>query len=131
MQARPMHTRARQHPAYRAGAMNRPQSVHEWPHADTLKRLRDVHNLSMEKAAGRIGATRAGWDKWERQRQAPSPDVLRAIISEFGVPPAALGYEPPQGWELVPSEWIRQAFEQHQTALEKLEDKIDALMGMR
>ena len=39
--------------------------------------------------------------------QVPSHDNLRAIVEAFDCPASFVGYEPPRGWELVPSDWIR------------------------
>lgn len=82
-----------------------------YPHGDVLARIRKAAgDIGMEKAAGRIRASRSAWDSWERQGKWPSHERLAQIASEFGVPPSELGYEPPDGWELVPAQWIRDEY---------------------
>lgn len=95
-------------------------SPHDWPYAETLKQLRKAKGLGMEEAANLIGARRATWDRWERLRKTPSADNLRKLVDAFEVPPEHLGYDAPQGWELVPSKWIRERFDKIDKNLEKL-----------
>lgn len=97
--------RGMQHPSY---TLRMPVTKGAYPHGDALARIRKLAgDIGMEKAAGRIKASRSAWDSWERQGKWPSQERLGQIVSEFGVPPAEIGYEPPDGWELVPTEWFR------------------------
>lgn len=54
---------------------------------------------------------------WETGAQRPGLDNLRAIVEAFDCPPELVGYEPPKGWELVPSDWIVERFDQIQADL--------------
>lgn len=78
----------------------------------------------MESAAHEIGATRAAWDRWERRHISPSAEMLKAMIEAFAVPPSALGYEPPKGWEFVPKEWIAERFD-------RIDYKLDRLLSRK
>lgn len=89
-----------------------------WPHADALKELRTrAGNLSVEKAARRVDASRATWHAWEAGKQRPGQDKLKAIVEAFECPPELVGYTAPEGWELVPVAWISARFDAIEAAI--------------
>ena len=79
-----------------------------WPYGDVLKRARG--DLSVENAARRIDMTRDAWSKWERGQARPKQETLKALCDEFQIPPTEIGYEAPEAWEFVPTEWIQAEF---------------------
>jgi hypothetical protein len=81
-----------------------------YPHGAALNTIRG--SLSMEQAAVKVGVTRSSWDGWERLGVWPRESALKRIVEEFRCPPEMVGYEPPKGWELVPSKWIRDKFDE-------------------
>lgn len=87
----------------------------DWPYGKHLRKARG--DLSMESAARKIGVGRQSWDAWERRGVTPRSKNLKAIVETFGVPPEAIGYEPPTGWEWVPTE-----------TLEETQHKLDLLL---
>jgi transcriptional regulator with XRE-family HTH domain len=91
-----------------------------WTYSESLRAARLRMKLTQLEAATRIGVKERAWGSWERGAHAPSLEHLATIVSELGIPPEQVGYEAPQGWELVPSEWLRNA---HQQIIDKL-DKI-------
>lgn len=99
-----------------------------WPYAANLKAIRGT--LSVEKAAGRIDRTRGTWHSWEKGAQRPDEASLKRIVEVFGCPPELIGYEPPKGWELVPTEWIRDRFDQQDARLKRIVDYIDRQEGV-
>lgn len=99
-----------------------------WQYAANLATLRKrAGNISVERAAGMIGATRSSWHAWESGTRRPSQDSLKAIVETFDCPPDFIGYEPPRGWELVPSAWLVQQFEQLNEELRSLKIQVDRI----
>jgi transcriptional regulator with XRE-family HTH domain len=92
-----------------------------WPYRDVLVRIRA--GRSLERVAREVDVNRVTWHKWETGVQWPSNDSLRAIVEKFGVPPDLVGYAAPEGWELVPVEWIREQFDAQST-------KLDAILSV-
>ena len=80
----------------------------KWPYGDALRRARG--NLSAERAAGKVGMSRAAWVAWEAGTRAPKAETLKALCDEFKIPPSEIGYEAPEAWEFVPTEWIQAEF---------------------
>jgi transcriptional regulator with XRE-family HTH domain len=90
----------------------------KWPHGPDLRKARG--SLSAEKAARAVDVSRGAWDKWERGERVPNAESLRRIVEEFGVPPEAVGYIAPEGWELVPSSWISERFDSLNQKLDQI-----------
>ena len=95
-----------------------------WPHRDALREIRA--GRSLERVARMIDVNRVTWHKWETGQQRPSHDNLRAIVEAFDVPPDLVGYEPPKGWELVPSAWLAARFDELFARLDVLGASCDA-----
>lgn len=65
--------------------MNVDLTTDVWPYAAALRDLRaQAGRLSVERAAARIGISRATWHAWESGKQRPTHDSLRAIVEAFG-----------------------------------------------
>ncbi len=91
-----------------------------WPHGKALRNIRGA--LSMEKAARTLDPpmSRAAWESWETGKRRPSDESLKAIVEAFQCPPESIGYIPPEGWELVPREWLTVEFREIHEKLDKL-----------
>lgn len=92
-----------------------------WTYQEQLRDARTRAGLTQDEAAAMVGVKERTWGSWERGTHEPSQDHLRAIVEKLGVPPGVIGYEPPRGWELVPSQWM-------QTTLEAQRERIDRVM---
>lgn len=83
-----------------------PSEANKWRYAENLRTIRKRSDTrSVEKAAQRIPVSRATWNAWENGA-VPTYDNLRRIVEAFRCPPEMVGFEPPEGWELVPAQWI-------------------------
>lgn len=91
-----------------------------WTYGERLAAMRKASKLSQEGAARAIGVGTLSYGKWERGQQNPSDENLKAIAETFKVDPRDLGYVPPQGWELVPSAWIRDRFDAQDATMAEL-----------
>lgn len=98
-----------------------------WPYAAALRELRGPR--SVDKAARMIDVTRQTWAAWEAGRQVPTHDRLRDIVEAFDCPPELVGYEPPRGWDLVPSAWIQQRHEEQMVYLRAIAKQVGAHVG--
>lgn len=100
-----------------------------WPYAKNLENIRG--HLSVSKAARMVDVDRQTWTAWESGKQRPKHETLKAIVEAFNCPPDLVGYEAPQGWELVPAAWIQeqatQAEENARQQHEALMDRLDAI----
>ena len=94
----------------------------DWEYAENLRVLRG--DMSMEKAAARIGATRSAWDNWERKKRRPRDSQLRAIVEAFGCSPDYVGYTAPDGFKLLPNAF----FEQYKVDVAALQCKLDVIL---
>jgi transcriptional regulator with XRE-family HTH domain len=92
-----------------------------WTYGTKLREMRERSELTQNEAASLVGVQLGTYGGWERGTQNPTLENLRAVAEAFRIDPRELGYEPPKGWELVPSDWIRKEF----TALN---EKLDKLM---
>jgi len=90
-----------------------------WPYGEQLRAIRGP--LSVERASRKVGVDRQTWTAWEKRGVRPRYESLHAIVEAFGCPPDLIGFDAPKGWELVPSEWLRNA---HQ----ELNDKLDTII---
>ncbi len=104
-----------------------------WQHADALRELRrSAGGLSVERAAARIDVSRSTWNAWETGKQRPTHDSLRLIVEAFGCPPELVWYEPPRGWDLVPSAWFQECVDaQEQRAATRHAEVLAAIERMR
>lgn len=91
-----------------------------WTYQQKLKEARKRANLTQDEAARLVGVRERTWGAWERGAHDPAQENLRAIVEKLKVPPEQIGYEAPQGWELVPAEWIREQFSEIIERLERI-----------
>lgn len=89
-----------------------------WPHADDLRKIRGT--LSVEKAAREVGVGRQAWVAWEKGDSTPRYDNLKSIVEAFNCPPEMVGFQAPNGWDLVPADWVQAQFAEIQAKLDKL-----------
>lgn len=97
-----------------------------WPYAANLRKIRG--GLSMEAAARKVGdgVSSQSWNAWEKGRQVPRDEKLKKIVEAFGCPPEMVGYTPPEGWVLVPVEWLRVEFRELHAKLDEALRRIPA-----
>jgi len=100
-------------------------SIDLWPHRNALRALRG--SRSVESVAREVGVNRVTWHKWETGAQKPGLENLKVIVETFGCPPELVGYEAPQGWELVPREWLVKEFECLRAQLNQVSECCDKL----
>src|SRR6186997_1783165 len=100
-----------------------PHMQNPWTYGARLREIREAKKLTQDEAARRIGVSELSYGNWERGKQAPTDENLKEIARVFKVDPRELGYRPPQGWELVPAEWIRQRFDRIDAALADLKTR--------
>jgi transcriptional regulator with XRE-family HTH domain len=96
-----------------------PEPRGHYPHGGTLLAARKARGWSAERAARAVDVTRGTWSTWENGMW-PRADNLIKIVSVFQVPPASVGLQPPDGFELVPAKWIRDKFD---TIIDLLENR--------
>jgi transcriptional regulator with XRE-family HTH domain len=80
-----------------------------WTFGSELKQIREAAGLSQEDVAKALDVRLGTYGSWERGTHAPRREALDRIVEFFNVPPAAIGLEAPDGWELVPAAWIRES----------------------
>jgi len=102
-----------------------------WTYGPRLREIRQARGLSQEEAAAKVGVRLGSYGAWERGGQNPTLENINAIADAFEIDPRELGYSPPEGWDLVPSEWIRAEFEQQRVALRELKEMIEVLVSRR
>lgn len=52
---------------------------------ERLVQLREVHGLTQEQAAARVGVTVRQWQRWEAGKSMPYPRNLDMIAAKFGI----------------------------------------------
>jgi transcriptional regulator with XRE-family HTH domain len=93
-----------------------------WTHGAELKRWRITHTeLSQQDAATKVGVSLGAYGAWERGSAVPTLENLRRMVEELRVPPEVIGYDPPRGYELVHSSWLR-------GELATINDKLDRII---
>lgn len=98
-----------------------------WTYGADLRDMRNAAGMSQEEAATALGVRLGTYGSWERGTHVPRREALDRIVEVFGVPPSAVGLEPPRGWDLVPSEWIRSEFTQLHAELLDLKERLITL----
>lgn len=96
-----------------------------WKYGKQLRELRGP--LSVEKAARKVGVGRQSWVSWEAGKAIPRYDNLKAICEAFDCPPEMIGLEAPEGWELVPRDWLIKEFECLHAKLNQVDDCFKAM----
>jgi transcriptional regulator with XRE-family HTH domain len=104
-----------------------------WRHGADLRDFRETKlRLSQQAAANKVQVSIGAYSAWERGTAVPKLESLRDIVERLGVPPEVVGYTAPDGWELVPSEWIRdeiaaaeeRAKHRHEETMQALRDLV-------
>lgn len=91
-----------------------------WTYGAKLKELRERRGFTQAQLAAKVGVQLGSYGNWERGTQNPNPKRLRELVAALDCDPNEIGYEAPEGWELVPSEWVRQQFEQMREELKDI-----------
>ena len=98
-----------------------------WLYQHELKEARKRAGLTQLEAAERVGVRERTWGSWERGTHDPPIDKLRQIVETLNIPPALVGYEAPEGWELVPRDWLIKEFECLHAKLNQVDDCFKAM----
>lgn len=100
-----------------------------WTFGPELKSLRETRGLSQEDVASALGVRLGTYGSWERGTHAPRREALDRIVEYFKVPPAAIGLAAPDGWELVPADWIRDHFDAAEERARMRHEETQAMLG--